>query len=177
MSRCTQLHFINTWSAVSQPTFSPSPVFLLTVELGMWCDCLAGVTLNWGVLLAWSGLRGSLDWSVAPLYLACVLYTMFYDTIYSHQVLALPLSPLPDPDPHPTLLSCRFFKNSGRQVCFCFVFKLQVWEDFFFLLFFFFFLLSPSDSLNLGAQVGGGGAWCLISETPKDHVFTHYNIT
>ena len=89
-SRCSQLHFINTWSTVSQPTFSPSPVFLLTVELGMWCDCLAGVTLNWGVLLAWSGLRGSLDWSVAPLYLACVLYTMFYDTIYSHQVLALP---------------------------------------------------------------------------------------
>ena len=49
---------------------------------------LAGVTLNWGVLLAWSGLQGSLQWPVAPLYLACVLYTMFYDTIYSHQVLA-----------------------------------------------------------------------------------------
>ena len=47
---------------------------------------VTGVTLNWGVLLAWSGLTGGLDVTVGPLYLACVLYTMFYDTIYSHQV-------------------------------------------------------------------------------------------
>ncbi|XP_070187327.1 4-hydroxybenzoate polyprenyltransferase, mitochondrial-like isoform X2 [Littorina saxatilis] len=50
-----------------------------------WPQIMLGVTLNWGVLLAWAGLKGSLHWPVAPLYLACVLYTMFYDTIYSHQ--------------------------------------------------------------------------------------------
>ncbi|KAL8620370.1 hypothetical protein ACOMHN_012995 [Nucella lapillus] len=50
-----------------------------------WPQIMLGLTLNWGVLLAWSGLKGSLDLNVAPLYLACVLYTIFYDTIYSHQ--------------------------------------------------------------------------------------------
>ncbi|XP_025107740.1 4-hydroxybenzoate polyprenyltransferase, mitochondrial-like isoform X2 [Pomacea canaliculata] len=50
-----------------------------------WPQVVLGVTLNWGVLLAWSALRGGLEWPVGPLYLACVLHTIFYDTIYSHQ--------------------------------------------------------------------------------------------
>ncbi|KAK6177230.1 hypothetical protein SNE40_015370 [Patella caerulea] len=50
-----------------------------------WPQVLLGLSLNWGVLLAWSVLNGVLDWRVAPLYCACVLYTVFYDTIYSHQ--------------------------------------------------------------------------------------------
>lgn len=56
-------------------------VRLLTV-----ISALTGVTLNWGVLLAWSGIHGCLQTPVIPLYLACVLYTIFYDTVYSHQV-------------------------------------------------------------------------------------------
>lgn len=47
---------------------------------------LAGITLNWGVLMGWSQLMGSVGAPVIPLYLATVLYTMIYDTIYSHQV-------------------------------------------------------------------------------------------
>lgn len=50
-----------------------------------WPQVVLGVTLSWGVLVAWSALRGSLELPVVPLYTACVLYTMFYDTIYSHQ--------------------------------------------------------------------------------------------
>ncbi|XP_048740813.2 4-hydroxybenzoate polyprenyltransferase, mitochondrial-like isoform X2 [Ostrea edulis] len=50
-----------------------------------WPQALLGVTLNWGVLIAWSGIHGCLQTTVIPLYLACVLYTIFYDTIYSHQ--------------------------------------------------------------------------------------------
>ncbi|XP_060562122.1 4-hydroxybenzoate polyprenyltransferase, mitochondrial-like isoform X2 [Ruditapes philippinarum] len=50
-----------------------------------WPQVVLGVTLNWGVLIAWSALKGSLEWPVLPLYTACVVYTMFYDTIYSHQ--------------------------------------------------------------------------------------------
>ncbi len=45
-----------------------------------------GITLNWGVLIAWSALRGAIEWPVLPLYAACSLWTMTYDTIYSHQV-------------------------------------------------------------------------------------------
>ena len=45
-----------------------------------------GVTLNWGVLLSWSAIHGTVQPAVIPLYMACVFYTMIYDSIYSHQV-------------------------------------------------------------------------------------------
>ena len=51
--------------------------------------CVAGMTLNVGVLLAWSHLRGSLEITAITLYLACTLHTIIYDTIYSHQVHAV----------------------------------------------------------------------------------------
>jgi 4-hydroxybenzoate polyprenyltransferase len=47
---------------------------------------ILGVTLNWGVLLAWSAIQGSIQGPVVSLYVSCVLYTMIYDSIYSHQV-------------------------------------------------------------------------------------------
>lgn len=47
---------------------------------------LTGVTLNWGVLIAWGAIHDCLHWTVVPLYIACVFYTMIYDSIYSHQV-------------------------------------------------------------------------------------------
>ena len=51
---------------------------------------IAGMTLNWGVLLGWSVVNhGTMDWSVVlPLYTACIMWTMIYDTIYAHQVCA-----------------------------------------------------------------------------------------
>lgn len=57
----------------------------LAKRITFWPQAFLGVTLNWGVLLAWSGIHGCLQTPVIPLYLACVLYTMFYDTVYSHQ--------------------------------------------------------------------------------------------
>jgi len=49
----------------------------------------AGITLNWGVMIAWSAIHGSLQLSGFVLYLSCVLWTMIYDTIYAHQVSSL----------------------------------------------------------------------------------------
>jgi len=46
----------------------------------------AGITLNWGVMIAWSAIHGSLTMPGFVLYLSCVLWTMIYDTVYSHQV-------------------------------------------------------------------------------------------
>ena len=45
-----------------------------------------GITLNWGVLLGWSAVYGHVTFTTLLLYVACVLHTMVYDTIYSHQV-------------------------------------------------------------------------------------------
>jgi len=52
----------------------------------MHCVFDAGITLNWGVMIAWSAIHGSLTTPGFVLYTSCVLWTMIYDTIYSHQV-------------------------------------------------------------------------------------------
>ncbi|KAK4479323.1 hypothetical protein RD792_014834 [Penstemon davidsonii] len=45
-----------------------------------------GMTFNWGALLGWAAVRGSLDPAVVlPLYAAGVFWTLVYDTIYAHQ--------------------------------------------------------------------------------------------
>ena len=49
--------------------------------------------MNWGCLLGWTAVNGSLDWSVClPLYIAAVNWTIFYDTIYAFQVRQVWLS-------------------------------------------------------------------------------------
>lgn len=47
----------------------------------------AGLAFNWGALLGWSAVAGSVDWSVAaPLYAGGIAWCVLYDTIYAHQV-------------------------------------------------------------------------------------------
>ncbi|XP_060069567.1 4-hydroxybenzoate polyprenyltransferase, mitochondrial-like isoform X2 [Ylistrum balloti] len=63
----------------------PVILYPLAKRFTYWPQAMLGVTLNWGVLIAWSAITGGLDWPVLPLYTACVVYTIIYDTIYSHQ--------------------------------------------------------------------------------------------
>lgn len=57
----------------------------LMKRITYWPQLFLGLTLNWGVLISWSALHGSMTTPGFTLYGACVLYTMIYDTIYSHQ--------------------------------------------------------------------------------------------
>ncbi|EPS66242.1 hypothetical protein M569_08535, partial [Genlisea aurea] len=51
-----------------------------------WPQAYLGLTFNWGALLGWAAVRGSLDPSVVlPLYISGVFWTLVYDTIYAHQ--------------------------------------------------------------------------------------------
>ncbi|KDP37903.1 hypothetical protein JCGZ_05342 [Jatropha curcas] len=51
-----------------------------------WPQAYLGLTFNWGALLGWSAVTGSLDLAVVlPLYVAGVFWTLVYDTIYAHQ--------------------------------------------------------------------------------------------
>ncbi|XP_005099332.1 4-hydroxybenzoate polyprenyltransferase, mitochondrial isoform X2 [Aplysia californica] len=50
-----------------------------------WPQLMLGLTLNWGVLLGWSEMRGSVELAALSLYAACTVFTIIYDTIYSHQ--------------------------------------------------------------------------------------------
>ncbi|XVF44532.1 hypothetical protein PTKIN_Ptkin02bG0131800 [Pterospermum kingtungense] len=51
-----------------------------------WPQAYLGLTFNWGALLGWSAIKGSVDPSIVfPLYFSGVLWTLVYDTIYAHQ--------------------------------------------------------------------------------------------
>ena len=45
-----------------------------------------GLAFNWGALLGWAAVAGSMNWGVAlPLYAGGFCWTIVYDTIYAHQ--------------------------------------------------------------------------------------------
>ncbi|KAJ6305285.1 hypothetical protein OIU78_020758 [Salix suchowensis] len=51
-----------------------------------WPQAYLGLTFNWGALLGWSAVKGSLDPAIVlPLYASGVFWTLVYDTIYAHQ--------------------------------------------------------------------------------------------
>ncbi|KAH7414914.1 hypothetical protein KP509_14G017600 [Ceratopteris richardii] len=51
-----------------------------------WPQAFLGLTFNWGALLGWAAVKGSIDVPVVgPLYLAGICWTLVYDTIYAHQ--------------------------------------------------------------------------------------------
>lgn len=58
----------------------------LMKRVTFWPQAYLGLTFNWGALLGWAAVRGSLDPAVVlPLYLSGVFWTLVYDTIYAHQ--------------------------------------------------------------------------------------------
>ncbi|TYH96113.1 hypothetical protein ES332_A12G155900v1 [Gossypium tomentosum] len=51
-----------------------------------WPQAYLGLTFNWGALLGWLAVKGSLDPAIVfPLYFSGVFWTLVYDTIYAHQ--------------------------------------------------------------------------------------------
>ncbi|CAI9114707.1 OLC1v1015488C1 [Oldenlandia corymbosa var. corymbosa] len=78
---------LNTFSQI----LGASSLFLvfsypLMKRLTFWPQAYLGLTFNWGALLGWAAIKGSLDPAVVvPLYLSGVFWTLVYDTIYAHQ--------------------------------------------------------------------------------------------
>ena len=64
------------------------PVFIypLMKRITWWPQVFLGITFNWGALLGWLSLSDDFL-SIYPimLYLACIFWTVGYDTIYAHQ--------------------------------------------------------------------------------------------
>jgi len=51
-----------------------------------WPQLSLGLVFNWGAFLGWTAIHGSCKLSAClPLYLACISWTLIYDTIYAHQ--------------------------------------------------------------------------------------------
>ena len=50
-----------------------------------WPQVWLGLTFNWGALMGWTAMTGSLAWPALFLYAAGIFWTLGYDTIYAHQ--------------------------------------------------------------------------------------------
>ncbi len=50
-----------------------------------WPQLVLGLAFNWGALVGWSSIKGSLAGPPLLLYVGSVLWTIGYDTIYAHQ--------------------------------------------------------------------------------------------
>lgn len=50
-----------------------------------WPQAVLGLAFNWGALVGWAAVTGTLDPPALLLYAAGILWTLGYDTIYAHQ--------------------------------------------------------------------------------------------
>lgn len=57
----------------------------LMKRITYWPQAWLGLTFNWGALVGWTAITGSLDWPPLALYAAGLFWTLGYDTIYAHQ--------------------------------------------------------------------------------------------
>lgn len=57
----------------------------LMKRITYWPQAWLGITFNWGALLGFAVVEGSLSPGAAFLYAGCVFWTLGYDTVYAHQ--------------------------------------------------------------------------------------------
>jgi 4-hydroxybenzoate polyprenyltransferase len=60
-------------------------LYPLAKRITYWPQAVLGLTFNWGALLGWTAITGSLSLPPVLLYLGCICWTIGYDTIYAHQ--------------------------------------------------------------------------------------------
>lgn len=78
---------LNTFSiALGAASLLPVALYPAAKRVTAWPQAVLGLTFNWGALLGWAAVHGSLALPVVlPLYAGCAAWTVVYDTIYAHQ--------------------------------------------------------------------------------------------
>ncbi len=60
-------------------------VYPLMKRITWWPQAFLGLTFNFGALMGWSAITGSLGFAPILLYIGGIFWTLAYDTIYAHQ--------------------------------------------------------------------------------------------
>jgi 4-hydroxybenzoate polyprenyltransferase len=60
-------------------------LYPFTKRLTHWPQVILGLAFNWGALVGWAAVMGSIGLPALLLYAGSVLWTIGYDTIYAHQ--------------------------------------------------------------------------------------------
>ncbi|KAI9574532.1 4-hydroxybenzoate polyprenyl transferase [Boletus coccyginus] len=78
---------LNTYSILlGASSLSIVTIYPFMKRVTYWPQAVLGLAFNWGALLGWSAVAGSVDWHVCvPLYAGGICWTLVYDTIYAHQ--------------------------------------------------------------------------------------------
>lgn len=63
----------------------PVAVYPFAKRITFWPQAVLGLTFNWGALMGWAAIYGSLSAAPLILYAAAFFWTLGYDTIYAHQ--------------------------------------------------------------------------------------------
>ena len=63
----------------------PATIYPFAKRFTWWPQFFLGLAFNWGALLGWSAHTGFLELPPLILYVSGIFWTLFYDTIYSHQ--------------------------------------------------------------------------------------------
>lgn len=59
-------------------------VYPFAKRVTYWPQLVLGFTFNWGALVGWAAVTGSLGWPAVAAYAAGVFWTLGYDTVYAH---------------------------------------------------------------------------------------------
>ncbi|KAF8803667.1 4-hydroxybenzoate polyprenyl transferase [Phlegmacium glaucopus] len=76
------------WNSIllGASSLSVVTIYPLMKRLTHWPQAVLGLAFNWGALLGWSAVSGTVDWGVClPLYAGGICWTLVYDSVYAHQ--------------------------------------------------------------------------------------------
>ena len=71
--------------ALGVASLAPIAIYPFMKRVTNWPQAVLGLTFNWGALMGFAAVTGSLALAPVLLYLGCIAWTIGYDTIYAHQ--------------------------------------------------------------------------------------------
>lgn len=60
-------------------------IYPLMKRFTHWPQLFLALTINWGAIMGWAELKNEVSLEAILLYVACIFWTLGYDTVYAHQ--------------------------------------------------------------------------------------------